>query len=98
MSLGFTHAKRAFPVVTGMLWKAMFPSSAARTSIATWITSWVGLLAAAACHRPAPTARERVLAGLPAGAIAVAVADGRALSHPRVRGVLDVASARWPVS
>jgi len=73
----------------------MFPVRAARTSIATW----VGLAAAAAaCHRPAPTARERVLAGLSADAIGVAVADGRALSDPRVRGVLDAASARWPAS
>jgi len=52
---------------------------------------------AAACH-PAPTARDRVLAALPADAEAVVVADGRALAHPRVRGVLDVLAGRWPAS
>jgi hypothetical protein len=60
----------------------------------------VGLVAGAlvtACH-PAPTARERVLAALPSDAVAVVVADGRALAHPRVRGVLDVLAARWPAS
>jgi hypothetical protein len=51
-----------------------------------------------ACHRSAPTPRERVLAGLPAGAIAVVAADGRALSHPRIRGALDAVAARWPAS
>lgn len=69
----------------------MLPIRAARTSIAISVG-----LAVAACHRPAPTARERVLAGLPADAIAVAAADGRALSHPRIRGALDAAAARWP--
>lgn len=52
---------------------------------------------AGGCHR-APTARQRVLAALPSGAVAVAVADGRALAHPRVRGVLDVLAGRWPAS
>jgi hypothetical protein len=53
---------------------------------------------AAACHGPAPTPRERVLAGLPADVVAVAAADGRALSHPRIRGVLGALAARWPAS
>ncbi|HEY0482665.1 MAG TPA: hypothetical protein VGD37_34320 [Kofleriaceae bacterium] len=58
-----------------------------------------GLVAAGTgCHGRAPTPRERVLAGLPADVEAVAVADGRALSHPRVRGVLDVLAARLPAS
>jgi hypothetical protein len=51
-----------------------------------------------ACHRGAPTPRERVLAGLPGDAIAVVVADGRSLSHPRIRGALDAVAARWPAS
>jgi len=54
--------------------------------------------AVAACRSPAPTARERVLAGLPGDAVAVIAADGRALSHPRIRALLDVAAARWPAS
>ncbi|TMQ08976.1 MAG: hypothetical protein E6J90_05940 [Deltaproteobacteria bacterium] len=58
----------------------------------------VGLAVAAACHRQGPTARERVLAGLPADAVAVVAADGRALSHPRLRAVLDAAAVRWPSS
>jgi hypothetical protein len=71
-----------------------------RPSVRCWVGFSVALLvaAAAACHRPPQTARERVLAGLPADVVAVAVADGRALSHPRVRGVLDVVAARWPAS
>jgi len=52
----------------------------------------------AACPRAAPTPRERVLAGLPAGVVAVVAADGRALSHPRIRGALDAVAARWPAS
>ena len=55
-------------------------------------------LAAAACHRGSHGPRDRVLAGLSADAVAVAVADGRALAHPRIRGVLDVLAARWPAS
>jgi|SRR5882672_2614712 len=51
-----------------------------------------------ACPRAAPTPRERVLAGLPGDAIAVVAADGRALSHPRIRGALDAVAARWPAS
>jgi len=51
-----------------------------------------------ACHRGAPTPRERVLAGLPGDAIAVVVSDGRSLSDPRIRGALDAVAARWPAS
>lgn len=58
----------------------------------------VALGLGAACHRSAPTPRERVLAGLPAGAVAVAVADGRALSDPGIRGALDAVAERWPAS
>ncbi len=50
------------------------------------------------CPRAAPTPRERVLAGLPGDAVAVIAADGRALSHPRIRGALDAVAARWPAS
>lgn len=89
----------AFVLGPGMIPEAMFPVSAMRTSAASWTWLWLAVAAAvAACHRPAPTPRERVLAGLPGDAVAVAVADGRALSHPRIRGVLDVAAARWPAS
>jgi hypothetical protein len=51
-----------------------------------------------ACPRSAPTPRERVLASLPGDAVAVVAADGRALSHPRIRGALDAVAARWPAS
>jgi len=94
-----------------MISETMFPVGAMRISIvvsavvsaaisaAFWAAVSAGLLiASAGCHRRAPTARERVLAGLPAGAVAVAIADGRALSHPRLRGVLDVLASRWPAS
>src|SRR5258705_5564954 len=74
---------------------------AARSSNAVPAPIAVAVLGAAlgtACHRSAPTPRERVLAGLPADAVAVVAADGRALSHPRIRGALDVVAARWPAS
>jgi hypothetical protein len=59
----------------------------------------VGLaIVAAACHRAPASPRERVLAGLPADAVAVVAADGRALAHPQIRAVLDVLAARWPAS
>lgn len=51
---------------------------------------------AAACDRSAPSPRERLLAGIRGDAVTVVVADGRAISHPRVRGVLDVVAAHWP--
>jgi len=54
-------------------------------------------LALIACHR-SPTARERLLDQLDGAAVTVVVADGRALAHPRVRGVLDVVGAHWPTS
>lgn len=54
------------------------------------------LAAAAACHRPVPTAREHLLSRLPGDAILVVVGDGRAIAHPRVRAVLDAAAGRWP--
>jgi hypothetical protein len=58
----------------------------------------IAAIAATACHRREPTARERVLAGLPADAVAIVAADGRALSHPRFRAMLDAAAERWPAS
>ncbi len=64
----------------------------------TWIPVLAGVVAgSAACHR-APDARARVLAELPGDAIVAVVADGRALAHPQLRGVLDVVAARWPAS
>src|SRR5262249_10007511 len=58
----------------------------------------VAVASLGACHPGAPTPRERVLAGLPGAVIAVVVADGRSLSHPRIRGALDAVAARWPAS
>lgn len=72
------------------------PSKAVPVAVAVVVA--VALGPGAACHRPAPTPRERVLAGLPAGVVAVVAADGRALSHPRIRGALDAVAARWPAS
>ena len=54
--------------------------------------------ATAGCGRRALSARERVLAGLPGDVIAAGAADGRALSHPLIRGALDAVAARWPAS
>lgn len=53
----------------------------------------------AACHGRSDAgarARERVLARIPADATAVLAADGSALAHPRIRGVIDVLAPRWP--
>lgn len=73
--------------------------SSVRAAITALAASGMAVvLAAAACHRAPSTPRERVLAGLPAAAVAVVAADGRALAHPRIRGVLDVLAARWPAS
>src|SRR5690349_9961718 len=55
-------------------------------------------LAAIACHRAPPSARDRVLAMIGGDAVTVVVADGRAISHPRVRAVLDAIAVRWPAS
>ena len=64
----------------------------------TWISVAVAAIAgSAACHR-APGARARVLAELPGDAVVAVVADGRALAHPQLRGVLDVVAAHWPAS
>jgi hypothetical protein len=71
-----------------------------RTHHAAWPASIAALLlaiaCAAACDRSAPTARDRLLAAIRGDAVIVAVADSRAIAHPRVRGVLDVIAARWP--
>lgn len=72
----------------------MFPIRSARAAIAVGI----GLTCAAACRGAPPRPRERVLAQLPGDAIAIVAADGRALSHPRIRAVLDAAAASWPAS
>jgi hypothetical protein len=76
-----------------MIPAARIPGLAAALAVGLAIVAGAG-----ACHRQAPTARERVLAALPAAAVTVVVADGAALSHPRIRGVLDAAAARWPAS
>jgi hypothetical protein len=59
-------------------------------------SSITAALIAAACDRSAPAPRERLLAAIRADAVTVVVADGRAISHPRVRGVLDVIASHWP--
>lgn len=56
------------------------------------------LALAAACARDAPTPRDRLLAQIRGDAVTVVVADSRAISHPRVRAVLDVLATRWPAS
>lgn len=50
----------------------------------------------AACDRSASSARQRLLAKIGGDALTVVVADGRAISHPRIRGVLDVVVAHGP--
>src|SRR5437667_228061 len=68
-----------------------------RTELAASIAALVLAIAcAAACDRPAETVRDRLLAAVRGDAVIVAVADSRAIAHPRVRGVLDVIAARWP--
>jgi len=64
---------------------------------ALWAPSIAAILCcAAACDRPGEAARDRLLAAVRGDAVLVAVADSRAIAHPRVRGVLDVIAARWP--
>ncbi len=59
----------------------------------------VALVALVACgHAGAQSARERVLAKLPADAGTVIAADARVLASPAVRGVIDVLRPRWPAS
>ncbi|MCX5745321.1 MAG: hypothetical protein NT062_22825 [Proteobacteria bacterium] len=53
------------------------------------------LLAAVGCGH-GPTAREQILAVLPAQASAVFVADGRSLAHARLRPVIEALRPRWP--
>jgi membrane-associated protease RseP (regulator of RpoE activity) len=77
--------------MAGELWVPR--ASAVGVAVAVCVALGLG-----ACHRSAPGPRERVLAGLPAGAVAVVAADGRARSEPRIRGALDAALARRPAS
>lgn len=53
------------------------------------------LLGLATCGTE-PPARERVLARIPAGSIAVVAANGPSLAHPRLREVVDVLRPVWP--
>jgi hypothetical protein len=64
-----------------------------RVAARSWIAA---VVVAAACDRSAPSPRERLLGAIRGDAVTVVVADGRAISHPRVRGVLDVIASRWP--
>lgn len=55
------------------------------------------VVVAAACGGDdARAPRERVLARIPAGVMAVVAADGEALAHARTRAVIDVLRPRWP--
>lgn len=72
-----------------MMNQRMF-SPTARAAIAGFV--------AVACHRAPPTARDRVLAMIGGEAVTVVVADGRAISHPRLRAVLDAVAVHWPAS
>jgi len=66
----------------------MIISMAGRVVLALWLL--------AACRQAAPTARDRLLAEIRGDAVTVVVADGRAISHPRMRAVLDVVAGQWP--
>jgi hypothetical protein len=57
-----------------------------------------GALGLGACRRGEPTARERLLSKISGDAVTVVVADGPAISHPRIRGALDVVAAHRPAS
>jgi hypothetical protein len=57
---------------------------------------WILLVAATSCRGEGPPARERVLARLPASATLVIAADGRTLTQPRMRAVIDVLRPSWP--
>ncbi|HLL25248.1 MAG TPA: hypothetical protein VK427_24100, partial [Kofleriaceae bacterium] len=61
------------------------------TSRALWVLS-----AVAACRGNEPESRTRVLETIPAEVTTVAVADGKALGHPRFRAVVDVLRAEVP--
>ncbi len=65
-------------------------SSRAAWALVLWSTASV------ACKAPAPPARERLLARIPADAPIVVAADGPALAAPRLRAVVDVLRPRWP--
>jgi hypothetical protein len=54
------------------------------------------LVAVAACRSGDSTARDRLLGQLPGDAVTVVVAEGRAIAHPRFRGVLEVIASHWP--
>jgi hypothetical protein len=64
-----------------------------RVAARSWIAA---VVVAAACDRSPPTPRERLLGAIRGDAVTVVVADSRAISHPRVRGVLDVVASHWP--
>src|SRR5665647_559611 len=53
-------------------------------------------LVIAACGRGDPPPRERVLARIPASAMAVFAASGPSLADPRLRAVVDVLRPAWP--
>jgi hypothetical protein len=66
----------------------MIPAMAGRLAIA--------IVAIAGCRSEDSAARDRLLGQLSDDAVAVVVAEGRAIAHPRIRGVLDVVASHWP--
>jgi hypothetical protein len=55
------------------------------------------LVAIAGCRSEESATRDRLLGQLPGDAVAVVVAEGRAIAHPRIRGVLDAVASHWPL-
>ena len=60
------------------------------------ISRAVWVLLAAGCGGDAPSARTQILDKIPAGVTSLAVADGRALAHPRFRPLVDVLRGEVP--
>jgi hypothetical protein len=60
------------------------------------ISRAVWVLLATGCGGDAPSARARVLDKIPAGVTSLAVAEGRALSHPQFRPLVDVLRGEVP--
>ncbi|HEU0030423.1 MAG TPA: hypothetical protein VFQ53_07320 [Kofleriaceae bacterium] len=70
------------------------------TSRGVWVRVALGIAAcggATACRHSRRDARDEVLAKIPGSAIAVFASDGRALSHPRLRPVLDIVRPELPL-
>lgn len=88
-----TRRMRPLPVLAPLPRFAALATLGALAALAT-----LGALGLGACRRGEPTARERLLSKVSGDAVTVVVADGPAISHPRIRGVLDVVAAHRPAS